>query len=219
VPPCTISLRAFTVSLQEYAMFRSLPIACLTVSFLIGESATFLLADARKSQVQTSHSTARANQEELQGVWEVNELIRGDTAAKILPNEDVKGTVTFEQDRFRFTLVPVGKAEEPRIAATFILDPSRQPAEIDLTFTEGPDKGKTARGIYQLNDDELKLRIPSGAPFEARPEHFKQVEGSKTMLFTLKRTKHADPRPTVEPWLREEYRLTPKSRIRSRHPD
>jgi uncharacterized protein (TIGR03067 family) len=159
----------------------------------------------------------KSDQDQLKGTWDVVELVRGDTAAKILPNEDVKGTVTFEKNQFRFTIVPQGKDDRPGISATFVLDATRTPAGIDLTFTEGPDKGKTARGIYKLVGNELIVRIPSREPFEARPDRFDGVEGSKTHLFTLHRAKILDPqpKPSVEQWLREEYRVLSTSRRQS----
>lgn len=201
-------------------MFRatigSHPFACLVLAAAIGEEAIVREKTVANPSAPLIRRDADADQ--LKGTWDVVELIRGDTAAKILPNEDMKGTVTFEKDQFRFSIVPQMKDDRPRMAATFVLDATRTPAGIDLTFTEGPDKGKTARGIYKLNGEELIVRIPSREPFDARPEHFDNAEGSKTYLFTLKRAKNHDPlpqRPSVDQWLREEYRILPTSRIRS----
>ena len=172
-----------------------------------------------EANLQGLGQNLKSDQDQLKGTWDVVELIRGDTAAKILPNEDVKGTVTFENDQFRFSIVPQGKDDRPSISATFVLDSTRTPAGIDLTFTEGPDKGKTARGIYKLVGDELIVRIPSREPFDARPDHFDGVEGSKTYLFTLHRAIIRDPlppRPSVEKWLKEEYRVLSTSRRKSK---
>ena len=203
-------------------MIRSLicshPISCLFLAVAIGEQTSFLEWKETNPFASLIRNVVVADKDQLKGTWDVVELIRGDTAAKILPNEDMKGTVTFEKDQFRFSIVPQMKDDRPRMAATFVLDATRTPAGIDLTYTEGPDKGKTARGIYKLNGEDLIVRIPSREPFDARPEHFDNAEGSKTYLFTLKRAKNHDPlpqRPSVEQFLREEYRILPTSRLRS----
>ena len=53
--------------------------------------------------------------------------------------------------------------------------------------TEGPGKGKTMLGIYELTGDTYKVcfALPGGE----RPKEFASKPGSKTMLIVMKREK------------------------------
>jgi uncharacterized protein (TIGR03067 family) len=129
--------------------------------------------------------TARAD-DALDGRWEVVELTRGDVAGKILPSEDVTGIIVFTGDRFRFTLESF-QFSDPQASATVTLDASQTPKQMDLTFTAGPDAGKTAKGVYELAGDTLKICVPAAAPFDDRPTDFTVPEGSTRMLFVLRK--------------------------------
>src|SRR5262245_47374983 len=93
----------------------------------------------------TAQAAAAKTESALEGRWEVTELTRGDVATKILPEEDMTGVVLFDRDRFRFQIESFGYVDH-RSSATFELDTSRSPNRIDLTFTAGPNAGKTAKG-------------------------------------------------------------------------
>jgi uncharacterized protein (TIGR03067 family) len=43
--------------------------------------------------------------------------------------------------------------------AKFSIDPSKKPKEIDYEMTEGPTKGKTHLGIYELDGDTVKFAL------------------------------------------------------------
>ena len=70
---------------------------------------------------------------------------------------------------------------------TQILDPSKQPKATDVTVTEGPDKGKTFLGIYELTADDFKVCF--AAPGKARPTEFTAKEGSGQLLQLWRREK------------------------------
>ncbi len=71
--------------------------------------------------------------------------------------------------------------------ARFRIDPTRKPRAIDYTMTEGPTKGKTHLGIYELDGDTAKFCF--AAPGKARPTEFTAKEGSRQTLSVWKRIK------------------------------
>ncbi len=67
------------------------------------------------------------------------------------------------------------------------LDPSKSPKTIDVTMTEGPSKGKVMLGIYEINEDTLKVCFdPNG---KKRPTEFKSEPGSENFVNVHKRLK------------------------------
>jgi uncharacterized protein (TIGR03067 family) len=70
---------------------------------------------------------------------------------------------------------------------TFKVDPSKKPKTIDVTITDGPEKGKTYLGIYELEGDTYKVCTdPEG---KSRPREFSVKPGSGHVLEVLKREK------------------------------
>ena len=59
--------------------------------------------------------------------------------------------------------------------ATFTLDTSKSPREIDLIHTQGMHKGKTQLGIYEANGKTL--RFCASAPGQPRPADFEPRKG------------------------------------------
>jgi uncharacterized protein (TIGR03067 family) len=73
--------------------------------------------------------------------------------------------------------------------ASYKLDPTKKPKEIDLTPLDGPanEKGKTGRAIYSLDGDVLKICMPGSLATGERPTELATKEGGKTSLFIFKR--------------------------------
>ncbi len=77
--------------------------------------------------------------------------------------------------------------ENNSYSGTLKIDPTKKPKIIDVTFTDGPEKGKTSLGIYELEGDDLKACIdPEG---KTRPTEFALKPGSGFFLEVLKREK------------------------------
>jgi uncharacterized protein (TIGR03067 family) len=69
----------------------------------------------------------------------------------------------------------------------FTVDPSKKPAEMDIKGTEGPNKGKTIKTIYQLDGDTLTVCYDLGGV--ARPTKFETKADTKEFLAVYRREK------------------------------
>jgi uncharacterized protein (TIGR03067 family) len=67
------------------------------------------------------------------------------------------------------------------------IDPTKTPKTIDYDMTEGPTKGKTHLGIYEIEGD--MVRFCFAAPGLDRPNDFTAKEGSGQTLSVWKREK------------------------------
>jgi len=116
----------------------------------------------------------------FQGTWTFES---SEADGKELPAGDLKGLVlTFEGDKHT-----VKKGNEVVQAGTQKLDPSKSPKAIDVTMTEGADKGAVMLGIYEINGDTLKVCF--NAAGKKRPTQFKSTPGSETFVNVHKRLK------------------------------
>jgi uncharacterized protein (TIGR03067 family) len=70
---------------------------------------------------------------------------------------------------------------------TYTLDVTRTPKELDVNFTDGPEKGKKALGIYELEGDTYRVCL--GLTGKSRPTEFASKPGSGHVLEVLKREK------------------------------
>jgi uncharacterized protein (TIGR03067 family) len=67
------------------------------------------------------------------------------------------------------------------------MDPSANPKAMDITGTEGPNKGKTMLAIYELKGDTL--RVCYDVSGKKRPTEFKTAADTQLFLVTYKREK------------------------------
>jgi uncharacterized protein (TIGR03067 family) len=81
-------------------------------------------------------------------------------------------------------LISSGKKKEDSVAYT--IDPSKSPAHITTTETEG-GKSVTSYGIYKLEGDTLTICMIESQKAEDRPKEFKTVKGGKAIMMTLKK--------------------------------
>ena len=80
--------------------------------------------------------------------------------------------------------VTVGKEVD---RGTVKLNPAAKPKELDITGTEGPNKGKTILAIYERDGDTLRVCYDLSG--KRRPTEFKTGEGTQLFLVTYKREK------------------------------
>ena len=103
---------------------------------------------------------------------------------------DGKKAAAEELKNIKLTIDAEGKTAAMRdgqvfIASTTKIDPAADPMSIDMTYTAGDSKGRTALGIYKIEDDVLT--ICRSAPDKARPTAFASAPGSGHTLMTYKR--------------------------------
>lgn len=98
-------------------------------------------------------------------------------------HDDIRKTIKLVVKDDKYT-VTVGKQVDQ---GTVKLKPAAKPKEMDITGTDGPNKGKTIRAIYEREGDTLCVCYdPSGKP---RPTEFKNNEGCQLFLVSYKREK------------------------------
>jgi uncharacterized protein (TIGR03067 family) len=120
-----------------------------------------------------------AKDESMDGTWLATEA---ELAGEKFPDEIRKSIKLVVKDG-KYT-VTVGTTTDK---GTVKLDPSKKPMALDVTGTEGPNKGKTILAIYEKTGDTLKVCYNLGG--KARPTEFKTEKDSQLFLITYKREK------------------------------
>jgi uncharacterized protein (TIGR03067 family) len=152
-------------------------VRALAVVALVPWFGQAIAADASKDAV-------RKELAKFEGTWR---FVSVEVEGAKLPEEQVKksGKMVIRGNQFA---VPAGGAT---YRGTFKVDVSSKPKRIDATFTDGPDKGKTFLGIYELEGDTYKVCL--GMPGKPRPKAFVAKAGSGHVLEVLKREKAKKP--------------------------
>jgi uncharacterized protein (TIGR03067 family) len=133
--------------------------------------------------VLTGAGTPRSDKEAIAGSWRV---VACELEQKLLPE------AAFKDLRYILKADGTWKLEGgpgfPKAAGgVFALEPGASPRTIDFTPNDGPHKGKTFRGIYQLEGDELKACF--AFPGKARPKTFLTQPDSGLVLEFWRRAK------------------------------
>ncbi len=139
---------------------------------LVRAAGLMVAADAPKGD-------ADKDLKKLEGTWV---MVSGVDDGKKLGDDAIKGArLTFEGDKHTV------KEGDTTYKGTQKLDATRSPKTIDITDTEGPYKGKTIMGVYELKGDEFRLCYdPSG---KGRPKDFEAKAGSGYRCHVWKREK------------------------------
>jgi uncharacterized protein (TIGR03067 family) len=121
-----------------------------------------------------------AGRRELAGTWQaVSYALDGKRAS----DDDMKGIELLFDAEGKTKALNGGKLF---LASSTQIDPSANPATIDITFTkEGEGKGGTALGIYKIEDGVLT--ICRSAPGKARPTAFSSNPGSGWTLMSYRK--------------------------------
>ena len=127
-----------------------------------------------------ARAAERGDAEAIQGTWLPS---AAELAGKKYPDEVRKSIrLVIKDDTYAVT---VGEAPPDR--GTIKLDPSATPKAIDVTGTEGPNKGKTILAIYELSGDTLRICYDLSG--KSRPTEFKTEPNTKLFLVTYQREK------------------------------
>ncbi len=133
----------------------------------------------KREKQSVQEALVEAGRLELAGTWQaVSYSLDGNRAS----DEDMK--------RIKLTIEADGKASALRdgqvfIAGTARIDPTSTIMTMDVTYTEGDFKGRTARAIYKMEDDVLT--ICRAAVDQPRPGAFASQPGSGHTLMAYKR--------------------------------
>ena len=122
---------------------------------------------------------AKEDLKTLQGTWDLIYFERDGKEVKL--QNDIKAINT--GDKF-----VVKRGDQVIAAGTMKLDPSKKPKASETTYTEGPDNGKTFKGIYQFDGDTTKF-CRAGSPDGERPTEFKTKPDSGQFVAVYKRAK------------------------------
>jgi uncharacterized protein (TIGR03067 family) len=117
--------------------------------------------------------------DDVQGVWKPTQAELGGSP---LP-EPVLAPLRLELSKGKYAL----KGAESPDSGTYAFDDSKKPKTMDVTGTDGPNKGKTFPAIYELEGDTL--RICYDLTGKERPKEFKTARQTKLYLVTYKRDK------------------------------
>jgi uncharacterized protein (TIGR03067 family) len=132
----------------------------------------------------TAASAVDKGMEAFQGSWAMISLqINGE---KVSEAQVKTGRLVVEGDRYTPTLGTNSSM------STYKLDTTASPSTIDFTFVDGPQKGKTVKGIYAFDGETL--RICRGlTEADARPSVFAAPEDSGALVVVWKRAKGGSP--------------------------
>ena len=115
----------------------------------------------------------------FQGTWIFESMV---SDGEKVPPDSFKGSTLTIKDGI-FTV----KEGDTIYKGTFKVDPTKKPKEIDVIFTEGPDKGETMMGIYEIDGDTYRPCFAIGG--KDRPKELASKKGSGIILQVLKKQK------------------------------
>ena len=114
---------------------------------------------------------------DLDGDWEVKSALKG---GKEPPADSPKLSLTIQGDVVTMKIGP------STLKAAFKAYPDKKPKAFDMTPEDGPHKGETIKGIYEITGDEF--RVCHGNPGQERPTEFSGKDDDK-LLVVWKRAK------------------------------
>jgi uncharacterized protein (TIGR03067 family) len=115
-----------------------------------------------------------------QGTWT---LSAGEVDGKALTEKQLKGgKLEIKGDEYTVTM-----ADEETLTGIEKLDPTKTPKAIDITDSNGPNKGKTSLGIYEIKGDEF--RVVFAAIGKPRPTRFATTAGTGQWMHVWKKAK------------------------------
>jgi uncharacterized protein (TIGR03067 family) len=122
---------------------------------------------------------ADAKTDNFDGTWTI---VSAEMAGQKMPEEMTKSVkLVIKGDTYAVT------AGEETEKGTSKADASAKPKKLDITASDGANKGKTIQAIYELDGDTM--RVCYDVSGKTRPTEFKSAPGTTTFLVTYKREK------------------------------
>jgi uncharacterized protein (TIGR03067 family) len=146
----------------------------LGIGLLLTMTGTLTAGDAKEEAI-------KKDRKRYEGTWQVISLeVDGNKASE----EDAKKITVINEADGKWAIEVDGNVVAK---GTSEIDPTKKPRTVDLTMTEGDDKGKTFLGIYELADDTRTVCLAQAD--KDRPTEFAAPGGSGQILAVLKRVK------------------------------
>lgn len=146
---------------------------CARTALLVGLAA-LVVASARAED----GDAVKKDLAQLQGEWL---MVSGSADGQAMPDELL--STAKRACKGDETSVAVGG--QIILKAKFNIDPTKKPRTIDYQSIDGPTKGSTLLGIYELDGDNVKFCF--GAPGKERPTDFTSKQGDRRTLSVWKR--------------------------------
>ena len=182
----SVKVAALTEGVMKAMLFTKLKIATVMllvagVALSAGVFSVMSMAKEPRSapaQQQGSKKTMATDQKKIQGAWKMTYAeVKG---LPLPPNKIAALKLVFKGDKHILY-----NGEKIEAMGSHRLDPAKKQKAIDITEEEGPNKGKSTRGIYLLDDDVFTVCY--NTPDMARPTAFTSKAGSTIYLFIYKR--------------------------------
>ena len=139
---------------------------CVTLAFVLSLSSVARSADAK-------------DEDAVQGTWLASTAEFGGQKFPDQVRESIK--LVIKDGKYTVTV-----GNQPDKGTTKI-DSAAKPKTMDITGTEGPNKGKTMLAIYELKGDTL--RVCYDVSGKNRPTEFKTAADTQLFLVTYQREK------------------------------
>jgi uncharacterized protein (TIGR03067 family) len=137
-----------------------------------------------RSQAEDGNANQKAVAKELRafkGTWRLSSK---EEDGKKFSEEEIKEVIGTSDGLGKFS---VRRGDKLVGEGSIKLDPAKKPKTIDVTYTEGERKGKTALGIYEIESDTFRVCV--ARPGDERPAEFSAKAGSGRTLIVYKRAK------------------------------
>jgi uncharacterized protein (TIGR03067 family) len=127
-----------------------------------------------------SQDASGGDAERLQGEWMLASV---EVQGKALPAPVGKGgSIVFAKDG-KLIMKDPGK---PDRTGRYEIDAGTSPRQVNLLLSKDGKKGKAVQGIYEFDDDQLKMAFSADGPKGKRPDEFKE---NNVVIMHLKRQK------------------------------
>jgi uncharacterized protein (TIGR03067 family) len=148
----------------------------------LGFGLLFIMAGALTAADNAKDEAIKKDRKKYEGTWQVVALeVEGNKADE----EDAKKITVINEADGKWAIEAEGKVVAK---GTSEIDPTKKPKTVDLTMTEGDDKGNTFLGIYEFADDNTR-KVCLAQAGKDRPTEFSSTAENKHILAVLKRVK------------------------------
>ena len=120
-------------------------------------------------------TTKNDDAKKIQGTW-------------VMVSKEEDGRKRTVAGELKYTIGPdrISNANLKEAGDQYKLDADKKPKTIDLVPGDGPEKGKTVKGLYELDGDTLRICLATQATMP-RPTEFASSKG--VQILVLKRIK------------------------------